>query len=202
MKTSKYKECETWVKKISYNELKEIKKGLSFYDFDNLNSINGQIIVKFNDDFKVTRFDDIKFGGLNEDFELQSNMLKDLMMEFIKYYKFESIIIAKYQPKWIVNKDKSPELTEILRCKGLRTNFSGAISVKNIKVIEDFFYSNLKYNSFTQFILLEPKVIITPTDHLDVFIASSDINNTLDVVKRISEKIKSNKIVVEKLIVK
>ena len=121
------------------------------------------------------------------------------MTEIIKYYNCESIIVAKYESNWIINKDKSLELTALFKSNRLRTNFSGAIRVSDMKIIKDFIYSNLKYNSFTHFILLENKIIITPTDHLDIFIASGDIDNTFNIVKKLGKKMKSNKIVIEKI---
>lgn len=62
------------MKTISSDELKDIKKSLSFYDFDNHTSKNGRILVKFNNYHKITRFGDIRFGGLSQDFEFQANM--------------------------------------------------------------------------------------------------------------------------------
>ncbi|WP_333638467.1 hypothetical protein [Tissierella praeacuta] len=112
------------MEKISYNRLKEIKKELLFYDFDNLNAKGNQIIVKFKDDFSITRFDDIRFGGLSEDFETQACIIEDLIIEIIKYYGCENIILAKYESNWIMNKDKSLELTTLFKSNGLRTNFS------------------------------------------------------------------------------
>lgn len=180
---------------LSIKELNKIKKAFSFYDFDNYNSINGQILIKFNDNVKVTRFDDIQFGGLPENFIKQSNILKNVVVDLIDYLSTETIIIAKYQSKWIMNSNKSPELAEMFRTKGLRANFSGAISTNDKRILEYFTYSNFKYNSFTHFLIPNAKVIITPTDHLDLFIAASDIENTLNVVKKIIDKNDIDKIV-------
>lgn len=83
--------------KLSLKELNEIKKDFTFYDFINHNSTNGQILIKFNDNVDVTRFDDIQFGGLPENFIRQSNLLKNIVLDLVDYLRTETIIIVKYQ---------------------------------------------------------------------------------------------------------
>jgi len=181
--------------KLSLKELNEIKKDFKFYNFINHNSTNGQIVIKFNDNVGVTRFDDIQFGGLSENFISQSNLLKNIVLDLVDYLRAKTIIIVKYQNNWIVNSNKSSELAEMFRTRGLRTNFSGALSVNDKRILEDFIYSNFKYNSFTHFLIPDDKVMITPTDHLDLFIAASDIENILNIVKKVINKNDSDKII-------
>lgn len=83
----------------------------------------------------------------------------------------------------------------MFRTRGLSTNFSGAISVNDKRILDDFTYSNFKYNSFTHFLIPDDKVMITPTDHLDLFIAASDIENILNVVKKVTNKNDSDKVI-------
>lgn len=180
--------------KLSIKELNEIKKDFTFYDFINHNSTNGQILIKFNDNVDVTRFDDIQLGGLSENFIKQANILKGIVLDLIDYLSTGTIVITKYQYKWIMNKSKSPALAEIFHTKGLRANFSGAISVNEKKILEDFTYSNFKYNSFTHFLIPNANVMITPTDHLDLFIAASNIENTLNIVRKIIDENGNDKV--------
>ena len=181
--------------KLSLAELNIIRRTFSFYDFQNHNSLMGQILVKFKDDYEITRFDDVQFGGLLEDFMKQANILKSIAFKLIGSFSTENIVIAKYQPKWIIDSNKSPILAEAFRLKKLRANFSGAISVKDTETIEEFFYANFKYNSFTHFIIPDSKIIITPTDHLDLFIVSDDINKTFEIVSKIIDDIDIDKVV-------
>ncbi len=173
---------------LSTSELNKIKESFSFYDFNNHNSANGQIIIRFNDDIDAIRFDDIQFGGLPENFIEQANILKDIVLDLIEYLSTGTIIVAKYKYKWIMNKSKSPELAEMFHTKGIRTNFSGAINVNEKNILEYFTYSNFKYNSFTHFLIPNAKVIITPTDHLDLFITANDMKNTLNAVRKMIDE--------------
>lgn len=187
------------MEKISYSKLEEIKNELTFYDFDNLNSIGCQIIIQFKDDVIITRYGDLEFGGSIQEFESQTLMLANFIMEIIKYFDSNSVIAAKYESSWIKNKNESQRLTRLFKDNNIRTNFSGALKITDIEIIKDFIYSNFKYNSFTYFIFSENKIILIPSDHLDIFIASDDIEDTFNVVNRIAERMKVNQLTIEKM---
>jgi len=169
---------------LSLNELKKIEKNLSFYDFKNLDAKN-QLLIKLSDEIDITRYDDVQFGGSIENFIYLSNVLKLIIMDLIQYLFQEPVILSKYQNNWIIDRNKNIELYKFLKLEKIRNNYSGALCINDNIILKEFIDANFKFNSFVQFIFPNSKIIITPTDHLDIFIASSNIDETYNIICRI-----------------
>jgi hypothetical protein len=176
------------VKTLFQNDLNALKEKLNFYDFEEHNSKNGQIIIKFREDYDVVRYGDIQFGESLEDFMKQANILKNIFSGIINHFD-ESIVIVKYQENWIIDDEENKDLSEIIQILGVNNDFAGTISVSDSRILIEFFDANLKYNSFTHFILPNIEIILTPTDHLDIFIVSRDTNTTRNLAEDIIKKL-------------
>ena len=95
-------------------------------------------------------------------------------MQFIKRIldkvSDKNCIIIKYSDKWVVNKTKTPELGMLLDNYLITNNWKGALLVdKDDRILELFLESVFKYDSFMQILLKDSKIIISPSDHMDIF---------------------------------
>jgi len=164
---------------INAKELENIEGQLDFYNFDELSSLKKkQLMVKFNDEVRPVIYSDLQFDGNRKEYEDKEKILLLFLTNLFKKIDEISCIIKKYNEKWVVNNEISPELTNVLTEQLISNRFRGGIcTVKDDLIIDLFIRSVFKYNSFVQFIFKENQIIISPSDHLDIFIDSGDIDN-------------------------
>lgn len=160
---------------IKYNnqEFTRFFSDLNFYDFQHFCSINGSDVkIEFSNCLECFTYNDLNHDSNREVFERKERMILELINSIFNLTKDENCLIKKYSESWIVNKKKSIRLYQILRNNNVKNKRTAAILVdKNNYEIELFVKSVLKYNSFVQFIFLEDKMVISVTDHMDIFIS-------------------------------
>lgn len=151
--------------------LEIMKFQFNFYDFKELKSKDdSDIIINFKDHIESTTYSDLQFYPTKSSiFKYKYKKYINLMNYIFYEIEDEYCIINKYNEKWVVDKELT-SLYSVLKTNQIHNSYSGGLKVyKKDKINEIFFESVLKYNSFIEFIFVDSRVIITPTDHMDVF---------------------------------
>jgi len=169
----------------SFEMKKILKERLGFYDFKNNVSNNKTFLIKFNKKINVFRFSNYLCDEDVACWECQIETLKKIFLKIIDSYSDGHIILAKYDENWVNDNEKNVELLSIFKNNNLKINFNGGIRTEEKYIIEAFLMGNLKYFSFVHFLIAEKGIIITPTDHMDIFINISDINQNIGIIKKI-----------------
>ena len=148
-----------------------IKKNMKFYDFDELCSDDdSKIVVKFHDYIDSVTYSDLKFNNDSEMYESKKKILIEFIGKIFNKIFETNCIIKKYNEKWVINKEEASDLAITLNNSLVTNKLKGGLLVdKNDKIVELFIESVFKYNSFIQIIFQDSKLIITPTDHMDIF---------------------------------
>lgn len=170
--------------KINRNQLEKIINEISFYNFEELSTNdNSKIVVKFQNNIDSTTYSDLQFYDGREIFDYKKNILIEFINKILASIDEKELIMRKYNEKWIINPEESKEVSDVLSSNAIKNNFNGGLLVhKNNKMVELFIESVLKYNSFIQLIFQKSKIIISPTDHMDIFFESDNINELKRVI--------------------
>ena len=169
---------------INRNTLEKLIREMSFYNFNDLNSNNNRkIVVKFQNKINSITYSDLQFNEGVEIFEYKKNIIIEFIKKVSRVINEENCILRKYNERWVVNQEESKELVSIIKSNGINNNFNGGLLVhKNDQLVKLFIESVLKYNSFIQIIFSKSQIIISPSDHMDIFLESKDINALKRVV--------------------
>ena len=175
---------------INRNTLEKLIREMSFYNFNDLNSNNNRkIVVKFQNKINSITYSDLQFNEGVEIFEYKKNIIIEFIKKVLRVINEENCILRKYNERWVVNQEESKELVSIIKSNGINNNFNGGLLVhKNDQLVKLFIESVLRYNSFIQIIFSKSQIIISPSDHMDIFFEGSDIN---ELKRVIDENIKS-----------
>ncbi len=173
--------------KISSKQMNYIKKKMNFYDFNELSSWdNSKIVVKFHDFVDSVTYSDISFNNGFEMCEYKMKILIEFIRKILDKVSEENCIIIKYNEKWVVNKAEAPELVNILNNNLVTNKLKGGLYVdKDDRIIELFIESVFKYNSFIQIVFKDSKIIISPSDHMDIFFQSNNISDLENLITNI-----------------
>lgn len=159
-------------------EVKHLKSLVPFYDFDELNPVGGtRYVIKAPNKYSHIRYSGIELNycSASDYLEIEGGLLR-FILSLIASIQEKECTIIRYEPKWIVRKSESPKLSALLHKNGIDNGVQGITVSKNDTIIGEFVISALRYNSFIQFLFLGKRVVITPTDHLDVFIDLPESN--------------------------
>jgi len=170
--------------KISSKQMNKIKENMKFYDFDELSSDDDKkIVVKFNDSVDKVTYSDLTFFNGREMYEYKKKILIEFIRKILDTVSENNCIIIKYNEKWIVNKKESLELASILNNRLITNKLKGGILVaKNDRIVELFIESVFKYNSFIQIVCQDSKLIISPSDHMDIFFQSNNFTELSNLI--------------------
>lgn len=163
--------------KISEKEMCTVKNNFSFYDFSEQDSIKNSSIAVELKAREIITYSDLCLGKPKETFLSQRSRIINLLNQFLQLQKEEYCILSKYHDnKWLVNEKKTCELYRSLKKNKVKNRFKGGIKLScKDKLLFSFLDSNLKYNSFFNILLPNNKIIITPTDHMDIFFDAENI---------------------------
>lgn len=180
MHWEKYKK----MKKLKEQELTCLRAQLSFYDFEHFCSINNKDIkIEFSSHFKNLTYNDLNYGDSREVYNKKEKLICELINSIFKVVKDDYCVITKYNDCWIVNKKKSSKLYRMLKNSNVKIKETVALLVdKNALEIELFIKSVLKYNSFVQFLFSNDKIVMSVTDHMDIFISVCR-NDFIQIIK-------------------
>lgn len=166
------------------NQLKKLSEHFKFYDFKNLSPNNEyQFIVEFTYSIDVTTYSDIKYSSNDLDFIYQMKIMKKFINRLFHVLPDSYCMVRKYEKDWVVDRNLAEELSEYLSDHSVKNNFDQLLFLKkDDKAIDLLIDSVFKYNSFIQFIFEDSAIVVSPSDHLDVFISGenlSDLNKTI-----------------------
>lgn len=159
------------LKRCNYDEVKRLKGEFPFYDFEDLTMIEGiTYAVKAPDKYSHMRYGDVKLGNCSaaDYYELEKSLL-DFLSIVLDTIDEKTCTIIRYEPKWVVRVSESSELSLLLREGGIGSDVYGITTDKHDVVVKQFITASFQYNSFIQILFPGRKVIITPTDHMDLF---------------------------------
>lgn len=178
------------MEKVNIKQLRTIENKMTFYDFNDLSTRKeSQLLVRFKKEVNATTYSDIQFNGNEKHFYSQKQELKTFILKLFNSFTDEDCVIRKYEVDWIIDKTLSSELFECFIMLGIQNSSNEAICVKkNDEIINLLLESVFRYNSFIQFLFEKAEVVVSPSDHLDVFIAS---NNPARMKSKITKCLKS-----------
>lgn len=172
-------------------DLKRIKEKFNFYNFEELESFNGRgLVIEFSPSMDPYIYSDIKFYDNADLYETRERYIWECFERIVKSLGEDTCIVIKYNGKWIIDKNEVPELAKSLENMNVSNDFGGAIEVsKDSLLLKLFVESVLRYNSFLQFLFIEKKTILTPSDHMDIFVNALDVTM---IENRITKNIDKN----------
>lgn len=158
--------------------LEKILKNFDFYSFDTLSSHkNNSIVLTFNNYIDVATFSDIKYGGSEKDYIAQKEILKTIIKEYINSFDVEFLYLKKYSELWLINEEICKELVYYMKANDINNNSKAMIVLRQAEPPFELFLDSLfMYNSFFQILLPEERIIVSPTDHMDIFLDGDDIS--------------------------
>lgn len=161
------------IESIENFECKKILSNLRFYDFQAMNSIIGiDLVVRYKCP-DLLRFGDITIGNCSlESYEKVEEQLMTFFVKLVRAIPDEICYVTKYDEKWVVDNKLCAPLANLLASKRITNAYNAIRAGKNSNIIELFARSCFRYNSFVQFVFPETQLIISPTDHLDIFCSS------------------------------
>lgn len=171
----------------NYTEVKCLKEKLFFYDFDNLAIKGGTVyVIKPPNEYNHIRYGDIELGNCSAlDYHKLEERLLDFLSILFDSFEEQECTIVKYEPSWIVRKSESPKLSLLLNANGISNDVYGITVSKYDAIVKELAIASFRYNSFIQFLFPCRKAVITPTDHMDLFLeipTSSSSINRVDLV--------------------
>lgn len=193
------------MKALSKKQTDGIDKFFDFYDFDQFQStVNHDVIIEFNKLYDNITYNDLNYGDNREIRLRKESILKSLFFLIVNKCKETSCIIRKYNECWVANNRESKKLQKLLRENNVKNRNTDAIlTEKNTKEVDLFISSCLKYNSFVQFLLKEEKMVMTITDHMDLFISFESKDSFVmikECIQQINNRYYTNDQIFEELI--
>lgn len=156
--------------KLGNSECLKFLASLDFYDFHTFECRNGYDLRVFCCEKYFPRFGDVKEGRSSPD--AYTDIEKQLLLFFnraVRAVPAELIYIFKYEKRWVINPDLDSELKSVLDRMKITSNCNGIQCSKTHPIVTSFAKSCFRYNSFVQFVFPKAHLIITPTDHMDIF---------------------------------
>lgn len=176
---------------IKYNdqEIVHFLSDLNFYDFQHLCSMNGfNVKIEFSTHYECLTYNDLDYGSNIELFEQKQELILTLINFIFDLARDKDCLIKKYNECWILNKKKSKVLNKLLRKNNVKNKGTAGILIcKTNYEIKLFVRSILKYNSFVQFIFLKEEIVISVTDHMDIFISFANENFMQKLLRQLQQ---------------
>lgn len=149
----------------------------TFYDFEEFVSRNNyDIKIQFKDEISSIVYGDLSFDDNWNLYEKKENMIVELVDLIINRLE-ENCIATKYNNRWVVDRKKSNRLFKMLKNNHVKMIATRGLLLQNdTEEMSLFIKSILKYNSFVQFLLKDTKLVMTVTDHMDIFLSGENDN--------------------------
>lgn len=157
---------------VGEEEYRNLISKLTFYDFDALDVVDGvNLVVSFKQS-DIPRFCDVveDYCTLSA-YSKYENKLSAFIACIIDSIPDDQCYIVRYDDCWTANDSVMPDLHIALEHNNISNINKAIVGKKCSKLVSIFVKSCLRYNSFIQIVFPRSQVIISPSDHLDVFIA-------------------------------
>ncbi len=103
--------------------------------------------------------------------------------------EFNSEKVVTYSELHLGKSKKTCSLYRSLKKNRIKNKFGGGIQLScNDKLLFSFLDSNLKYNSFFNILLPDSRIVITPTDHMDIFFDAENVEEVKADLKKLLYK--------------
>lgn len=169
------------MRKVNNLQLSTIEKQMAFYDFSSFDAENKVVIYFRRDQFFLA---DPGYHVNGKVFYQELSCIQLFIAKLMDKIADQECIIRKYQDEWVKNKRRSRKLHKSLKQAHIQIRKTPAIEIhKKSSVIPLFVESIVKYNTFAEFIFAEEKIVLSPTDHMDVFICFENAE-VLDKVEK------------------
>lgn len=175
---------------VSKQELGSIMhNSFSFFDFNELRSLHGKSIFIKGANLSNLTYSDLQFVEKNElepkreAYQKIEDLICGCVLKFIDKMTEDECIVRSYGDKWFYRR--------IITATGGRVlpifrSYKGGVKVeKGSVVIESYVRSVLRYNSFLQFLFPKDQAILSPTDHMDLFVDYADEEQMLTVAREV-----------------
>lgn len=156
--------------KLGNSDCLKFLASLDFYDFHTFECRSGHNLRVFCCKNYLPRFGDVKAGRSSP--AAYINIEKQLLLFFnraVQAVPAEWIYILKYEKRWVINPDLDSELKSVLNRMKITSSCNGIQCSKTHPIVTAFAKACFRYNSFVQFVFPKAHLIITPTDHMDIF---------------------------------
>ncbi len=152
----------------------------SFYDLSACSQLCGnEIIIGLSKSLGAITYSDLRYTTFDKkDFRLyheKEKLITGVVIELLGF--FRGIYVFNYGDKWIRNKKIAPSLNRILKENKIYDDKNCVLQITEEAEIAALVKSVLRYNTFASFFSPEKGIVLTPTDHLDIFIASKGDNS-------------------------
>lgn len=184
------------MKKLNEKEINNLSRNFSFYNFENLyGTTSKEVKIEFDEYCNNITFNDLNYNDLNynanrEVCTKKGKILSDLVRLILSKCIDNSCVVIKYNECWVMNNKKSKALYRILKQNNIKNKNTKALLIeKKSEELDLFILSVLKYNSFIQFLLKDEQIVITITDHMDIFVCFINDNFFIilqDCIKKIN----------------
>lgn len=169
-------------KKISAEELNKIMTSEFNFDFAEWDIRDGkECIVMFSDEIDTVIFNDFN-KDKDEVYRKKEGYIKDLIERIFNCIDSNECLVIKDNEKWITNREECKMLDRVLKENDISdTENCGIYVPKDSPMIPLFVEATLRYFAFVSFVFEKEKVIIAPSDHMDLFIfyERQDIYSTI-----------------------
>lgn len=149
---------------------------LPFYDLYTCSRLFGkEVVISLSKKLGGVTYSDLRYTTFDKkDFKLYFKKEKLLIGVVLKLLQgFHGIYVFDYGDKWIKNKRISPQLNQLLN-RNKVSDDNIVLELTDEQEIVAFVKSIFRYNTFASFFVPSKRMVLTPTDHLDIFISSKD----------------------------
>lgn len=169
----------------------------SIRDFYNLSTCSqlcgNEVIINLSKRLEKVTYSDLRYTTFDKkEFRLyfrKERLLIEIMLEL--FLGFQEVYVFNLGDRWITNRKIAPSLNQILRDNKILDGDSCILLTEEFEIVA-FVKSIFRYNTFASFFDPRKGVLVTPTDHLDIFISSKD--DYVKTVKNIIESKNGSKI--------
>lgn len=184
-------------KKVSAKELDNIMYSILSFNLTEWEMQNGEeCTVVFTDEM-----DNVIFSDFNKEkqeiYRKKETCVKELLKSIFYCIDSNECLIIKENEKWITNRKKAKLLDRILRENDIgNTENCGIYVSKDSPIIPLFVEATLRYYAFAAFVFEKEKLIIAPSDHMELFIFYEK-HDTYSMIKECVEQYNHEKHVFE-----
>lgn len=167
----------------------------SFYNLSTCSQLCGnEILINLSKRLGKVTYSDLRYTTFDKkEFQLYFRKEKFLIGIILELFSnFQEVYIFNHGDKWINNRKIAPSLNQILKDNKIFDGDSCVLKLTEEIEIVAFVKSILRYNTFASFFIPAKDIVVTPTDHLDIFIFSKD--DYINIVKNIIENKNESKI--------
>lgn len=177
------------MKEVSLRKIEMMKRKCSFFNFDKF-CAEIEIVIQFEPNSKIVRFGEFSIWEDYLFFHYEVKRFLDLIKMILKEEKDERCLVLKDNKKWIVNPRREKKLDFLLKKNGIRNRKTEGMLLEigtEWEVIRLLVKSVFQCNTNAIFLLPKSKIVLIPSDHMDMFVYCSDMETVEKIWKKVYE---------------